>query len=288
MALVAKASPDFQFSVEERLIGVGDSSWIVLRTEDSNMSSYYRSSRKTFLEERSRTDGKTIKSTLLLDTITHTAVDSGDSSLPAPASQETIAKDREISLADVIERCPLASPVDLDQKQFALLSASPSSGVRIRSLYLISPNYIADLFGEQLAQVDWKLAAAMEDHHAVYLRFVKEIEEVGSVSRIVCLSPALTEQVKAHLQLPEICLQAGIFDTKDEAINSAKELKKKANRPFQVWSRMGPYLKPVWMLIDSYSSDTISDNKVDSLETETDAHFIAVPSRYFEEYTAVP
>jgi len=232
------ATPDHHITVEERFAGSNASTYAVLRTETDNLSSYYESLRKVFLDERSKDGKTTVKSTLLLDEKRTRDAGHADPKTPAPVTVEIHSKDDSISMAAILEKFPVQAPRPWTEEELKRLRISKSEGIFFDRILLAGAERITkDAFGGWESEEEWQLVDVADGFNSTFLRLSKGAESGRREIRVICVDSETTAQVRT--QFPprdELYLLAGTYDTQDAAISQARKWIKEHHLHLEVWT----------------------------------------------------
>jgi hypothetical protein len=293
-AILATGTPDHEVKVKERLLGSNSEGFITLRTEVDNLGSYYNFRTRRFLVEYAKLPedptyeeslGAEVKSQLLLDVSTSLGV---NQSAPNPAeakSEETIAKNEDVKLAELLLRFP-DDAKRWDNEKFHKLTYDSTNGPRLDRIGIAWGGWIKERFGgDRNADLKWELNEVFEDANCLYLSVYSE----SYGQRLVSIPPRKTQQVRDQLAKQPVYLIAGKFKNAEEAVKKGRELMEKTQGKFkpEIWSTGRWKEEMIYVVADSQSEEHINDNTFETLEALTGVDFTVMSSQSFDERTAV-
>lgn len=294
LVLAVAASPDHRVDVTERILGSNSSGFAVLRMESDNLCSHYSYRTTTWLDETPKTlDGREkVKSTLLLD-VTHTVdIEHKDLNTPATVAEEINSQDKTLNLASVLQRYQAQVDQPWTPEQLSTLEIHPVAGIHFRGkLELRDGTFIREkVFGGRQGEASWMLKEVMEDGDAIYLKLSIE-NESGDETRIVCVPPNVTKQLRDQASAQPVYLISGKFGTLEEALKAAASLVTKAKemefvqfRP-EIWSFVDGTLKTQFVIAEMYSTEQIEANRVPEIEKALEIRLTPMSSgRFIEKF----
>jgi len=238
---MSSATPDRVITVTEHILGTSDTGFVIQRTEEDNVGSYYQIEVKHYLdtyekvprkdhEEYDSPLAKKVSSVLLLAQHLDSGKDLADFPMKVRKTEEG---NKSTTLVDLIKHYPV-HPMKWPEEKFSRLS----SGAYIGNLSLIWGGRVKERLGfDRNADVEWELQAVVEDQNSLFLKVLS-----GKQQCWLCILPAKTQQVNAHLALEDFYLLAASYDAKDLALAEAKRLSETAKShelydfEFEVWS----------------------------------------------------
>lgn len=213
------ATPPDVETIDERLLGETDKEFAVLRVEDNNLGSYYLNREKVYLVERSKTDGRSTKETLLTDITKTTDATHEIPNTPPPVKSEVHAKDNTLLLGEVLARYPLVSEHSFQpgvRERFHVVDERILFGDRVE--VLDAGTIAREVFGGRMAEVPLRLVAVQNAGATIYLKLSKEDDsDSGREARWVAVPPQVMQQVHADQTKESIYLAAGSFPSVEEA-----------------------------------------------------------------------
>jgi hypothetical protein len=292
--VLATGTPDHSIKVEERLLGSNTDGFITLRTEVDNLGSYYNSRRKRFLVEYAKLPkdptsevslGAEVKSLLLLDVSTTLNVDQVATNPSTAKSEETIAKNEDVKLAELLLRFPDEAK-RWDDEKFRKITYDSTNGPRLDRVGIAWGGWIKERFGgDRNADLDWELREVFEDANCLYLSVYAE----SYGQRLVSIPPRKTQQVLDHIAKKPMYLIAGKFKTAEEAIKKGRDLMEKTQGKFQseIWSAGRSKEEMVYVVADSQTEEHINNNAFETLEALMGVDLTVMSSKSFDERTEV-
>lgn len=286
------ATPDHAVEVKEQFFGSNATDYAVLRTEDDNQASYYKSRVTTWLDEYSKEDTmrEKVKSTLLLDVSYHR---SPDQKPDAPTTQEVHSQDATLPLALLLARYPQHATEPWTAENRAKLSVDPVRGIDFGNVFFFDGGVISrEIFGGRHEGDTWTLDHVGGDANAIYLQLSCG-QDQGRETRLLCLPPGRSKQVRDQLTMQPIYLVAGTFATEEAAVASARELVKKAGEMKfygihpEIWSARPPTDKVVWHVVERFSTEMMESNAVPRAEAALGIRLVPMTSKSFIERTVV-
>lgn len=286
------ATPDHAVDVKERYFGSNATDYAILRTEDDNQSSYYQNRVTTWLDEYSKEDAlrENVKSTLLLEVSYQRHPDQKPNS---PATEVIHSQDTTLGLATLLARYPERAAEPWTAEDRAKLSVDSDRGIDFGNVFFFDGGVISrEIFGGRHNGEKWTLDQVSGDVNAIYLQLSCGQDE-GRETRLLCLPPARSKQVKDQMTMQPIYLVAGTFDTKESAVARAQELVKKAREMKfygihpEVWSARPPTDKMVWHVVEAFSKEMIQNNAVPRTEETLGVRLVPMTSKSFIERTVV-
>ena len=174
----------------------------------------------------------------------------------------------------------------------AKLSVDPVRGIDFGNVFFFDGGVISrEIFGGRHSGENWRLDEVAGDANALYLQLSCGNDE-GRETRLLCLPPGRSKQVKDQLTMQPIYLVAGTFDTEGAAVASARELVKKAGElkfygihP-EVWSARPPTDKVVWHVVEGYGNDP-KTTRCHRTEATLGVRLVPMTSTGFIELTVV-
>jgi hypothetical protein len=274
------ATPSYQESTNEKLIGANDAGYAVIRIESNNQGNYYRSQETIYLDEYNTADGQLIKTTLLIDRMITRDAGHNDPNTPASTGVKTIKKNDKIILADIYEKYrPLDSSYQPDFfKEFNYTE----NGILYGNNLLIHHSAIDKLyevsFNHEKAKP--KIMSIQSSGSSIFFKITTRRSEEGISNKIICLSPKKTKRVHAWTYLQPIYLQISSHPTLDGANKRAQEIlqiakEKKLSCRLEIWSKRLATDKMAYYIVYANSSSLIKRNKVE-LQNKT-FNTIAIP-----------
>lgn len=286
------ATPDHAVVVREQFFGSNGTDYAVLRTEDDNQASYYKNRVTTWLDEYSKEDAgrEKVKSTLLLDVSYHR---NPDQKPDEPASPEVHSQNATLPLAELLSRYPQHTTEPWTAENQAKLSVDPVRGIDFGNVFIFDGGVISrEVFGGRHDGTPWTLDQVGGDVNAIYLQLSCGQDE-GHETRLLCLPPGRSKQVRDQLAMQPLYLVTGTFDTEEAAVASARELVKKAGEMKfygihpEIWSARAPTDKTAWHVVERFSTEMIQSNALTRTEAALGIRLVPMTSKSFIERTVV-
>ena len=282
------ATPDHAVEVREAFFGSNTSGFAVLRTEEDNCGSYYRSETSSWLDEYSADDPSRSKAraTLLLKVSHHINPDDHK----APPVVNVLEEQKTLTIADLLKRYPVRALEPWTKEQMSKMEIHPQAGIHFRKRVFIIDGAVIDkeVFAGRHSDSEWRLDGVSHDAKMVYVQ-VSAGNDEGPQTRLIGVPLKVSKIVKDQLEMEALYLVSDRFDSKDAAASRALELGKLARErglfAFQaeVWSTCLPTDKMAWLVTAANSEELIRAGTVRKLEDGLGLDFEPVSSERFEE-----
>jgi len=289
---LASASPEYQESTSESLIGSGLEGYAVRRIESNNQGSYYASEEKTYLDEYDKVTSKLIKSTLLIDKSIVIDAAHNDPNTRPKVTTTIRHKDKTLQLADIYEKYPpLRGSWQPDWlKEFAYTD----NGVVFKKNLVVS-TYVIDKLYKISFNHDKavpKILSVKYNGDSIFLKITTRRSEDGISNKIICLSPRKTRQVYAWAYIQPIYLKISSHDTLAkanlEALNIQQSLREKEKKAyprmlFEIWSLRLRSNKMAYYVVLKNSTHIINSHHVERWSGILAKPLIPIPSKGLSE-----
>jgi hypothetical protein len=298
--------------VEETFFGSNPTAYALLRTETETTSSDEFLRNRTWIDEYAKVavlidddikqyeeddrirhggyQSKLTQSTLLLDVTVRKNVESESNS----AAVNVTNQNSNTALAAMLLRYPVRaisrwSPEQMKELaqngffyQFKTQALVNGWLVRARVLDLQGDAEMHQALGPT------KVSVVEEDENCVYITFHATNPE-HKQTRIFCILPAATANVRQLAKCESFCLLAGRFDTKTEALERAKSLRARLNTgknfsdvELQVWNVYNTgYSRAFYFVVMPRTSELIKQGRVAKLQEFIGNPLPLVPSETF-------
>ncbi len=286
------ATPDHSVRVCERFFGSGESGYAVLRTEDDNCGSYFRSEISTWLDEYLAEDPsrKLARRTLLLKVSHHINPDDHK----APPVVNVLEEQKTLTIAELIKRYPVRALEPWTQDQISKMEIHPQAGIHFRNRVFIIDGMVIDkeVFAGRHSDSEWRLDGVSHDAKMVYVQLSAGNDE-GPQTRLIGVPLKVSKIVKDQLGMEALYLVSDRFDSKEAAVSRARELRRltreKSLFAFQpeVWSTRLPTDKMAYLVTTANSEHLIRSGAVKIVEDGLGINFEPVSSERFEERIAL-
>ncbi len=288
------ATPDRIVRVNETLVGIGDQSYAVLRTEDDNMGSYYSSRENIWLDEYplEKAGREPVAQTHLLDVTISIDVEHTDPNTAPAITRTTQHKDTSQTLAGLYERYPRRAFETWSAEQMKDVTCHPEAGIHFRNrIPLLSAKAIQGAFTDR--DHPWTLESISEGGGALFLRIVRKSPDEYYEARVFHVPPETTRKVHDQLALKEFYLAAGRYATHDEAIRVTQELnaRSRAAKFFyfqpEIWEARMPTGKTEYVIVQENSMWLIETGRVEKTQEVLGVQLVPVSSKHFHRRTLV-
>jgi len=296
MAAALHATPDRMVAVTESLIGVGDGSYAILRTQVDNLGSYYSDRENHWLDEYDfgTKEKRPVKSIHLLDVTSSIDANHTDPNTSPAVERVVHHKDDSQSLADLLARFPVRNFHEWPAERMEDVSSHPQAGIRYKNrVFLMDAGVIDAAFPATDKDAPWTLEAVVEAGDHLLLRVAKFRDEARDV-RIFHVTPEDARLVRDQTALKPLYLVAGTFDTIDEAIRTAREMRVKSrNAKFysfhpEIWEARLPTDRTVFMVAEEHSMELIQSGRLSKAVEILGTDLVPTSSGRFLRRTRVP
>ncbi len=282
------ATPDHSVRVRESFFGSNESSYAVLRTEEDNCGSYYKSETSTWLDEYPFDDPSRSKarSTLLLKV--SSCVNPDDYN--APPTDTVMEEEKTLVFASLLKRYPVRAMKTWEKDQMSKMELHPKAGIHFRNRFSIIDGSVIDkeVFGGRHTQDEWRMDSVAQDENLVYVQLSAGNDE-NPETRLIGVPLKVSKIIMDQLGMEALYLISDRFDSKQAAVSRARELDKLAKeRKFfgfnaEVWSTRLPTDKMAYLVAAADSDELIRGGSVRKLEDGLGIDFEPVSSERFEE-----
>lgn len=295
-AQAALATPERSITTRETLLGVGDTRYALLRTQDDNLGSHYSARTNQWLVEYDlETPRDQPAATIhLLDVTSHNDINHFDPNTRPAVEREVHHEDRSQTLADLLARFPARDLPRWPDERMAEVVCHPEGGIRFRNRVLLAnARTIEAAFGKETTGTPWRLEAISEDADALFLHLVKDLPE-SRETRIIHATPEATRLVRDQIALKPLYLVAATFDTLDEAVRAAGELKARAREATffhfnpVVWEAPLPTARTVFIVAEEYSMELIRSGRLAKAREILGVDLVPTSSQHFLRRTRIP
>ncbi|MBT8036966.1 MAG: hypothetical protein KJO21_05430 [Verrucomicrobiae bacterium] len=279
------ATPNRNVKVYEKVLGTNAESYAVIRKHSDNMGSHYSDHCKFWLDEYSKKDGPGAKpkTTFLLNQ-NH---DLGASDGKASTTTE-LPENPTPSLSVILSRYSLMGTKIWSQEQIKELDIDHKTGrVAYRSQCLFEAGLVLkQRFPDSHAGYGFSLLSVAEDSNTMLLTISKGMDE-DSEERVICVSPSVTQNVRALKKLGPIYLSAGTFKSTKEALDYKRTLDEKKKAPkseWMVWSvSRAATGKLDYSVVLINSNQFIANSRIPRLKQVEGALLVPIASENFHE-----
>jgi hypothetical protein len=282
------ATPDHSVKVCEQFFGSSESGYAVLRTEDDNCGSYYRSEISTWLDEYSAEDPsrKQARRTLLLKVSSNRNPDDHH----APPVMQVLEEESTMMIASLIKKYPVRALEAWTQEQMSKMQLHPKAGIHFRNRVFIIDGAVIDkeVFEGRPSDSEWRMDGVSHDAKMVFVQ-VSAGNDEGPQTRLIGVPLKVSKIVKDQLGMEALYLVSDRCDAKEAAVSRARELgrlaREKSLFAFQpeVWSTRLPTDKMAYLVTTANSEQLIRSGSVKRLEDGLGIDFEPVSSEGFEE-----
>ena len=282
------ATPDYQESTSETLLGANSEAFAVRRVENNNQGNYYISQEKVFIDEYNKVSGKLLKSTLLIDKKMVRDIEHNDPNSVPKVGVEITHKDAGLKMSDLYEKySPIHSSWQPDYNKFFTYT---DNGILFKNHLLIGTMAIDKLYKITFnhGKAAPKILSIQYHGNSIYIKITTRRSEEGVSSKMICLSPKQTRQVYAWANMNDVYLKVASFETLKEANVEAlkihKKLKDKKQRgytysPLEIWSMRLKTNQMKYVVVLKYSKSIIDSNKVENWSNVLSASLIPISSK---------
>jgi hypothetical protein len=272
----------------ERFFGSNASGYAVLRTEEDNCCSYYRSETSTWLDEYLCDDPSRskVRSTLLLKVSNSRNPDAYE----APPTMSVLEEEKTLTYADLLKRYPVRALEAWKADQISKMQLDPKAGIHFRNRVLVIDGAVIDkeVFGGRHSHGEWRMESVGGDGRLVYVQ-VSAGNDENAQSRLIGVPIKISKVIIDQLEMDALYLVSDRLDTKEAAVTRARELGKLAveRKLFgfhpEVWSARLPTDKMTYLVAAANSDELIREGSVGKLEAGLGIDFEPVSSERFEE-----
>lgn len=303
---VVTATPDREVQEQEDYLGSTKDRYAVVRVKSDNMGSHYSVQRTTYLDEYEKSEGTRVKVTLLLDVQYHTDAGHNDPNSPPGVRKEVVEMNEDLVWGEVLNKYNV---------QLAGRSRSPRWSDRLSwnsgGVYFDEERLV--LWGGTLEK-EYDLKFAMTDGSSgkshpglpkgeieevisdrgwLFLRLVNRSldsgEDYGRRTKIVPIPPEVTRKVFDWASMQEIYLRVGRYESREEANAEAWKIiddcrqRKIYGVHFEIWEVNLSGNRAEYLVVDTYSENTIKNNKVEALQKKIGRDLVPISNRGFVE-----
>ncbi len=291
LVVVSAATPSRVTWDSEVFLGASDVQYAVMRTHHDTLGSYYADESKTYFDEYSLESGKRIASTLLK---THrVSIDVDDSS---NVTVTNTPENKELKLAEILTKynvslAPKAMPEWGSRLQWG------TQGIRLDDSAEVTPIYSAELkekydLEQHKLESDELLGVISQivvERGAVFLTLAIDYSNGGDdgggmSSKVVYIPAAKAKRLLDWTLKEEIYLQAGKFETKEDAqvfaknLTQVSDLNKIYYPNIQIWSKAGNSDNLVYLVVLGNAKGQIQNDRVEKLNQTLKVHLVPVSS----------
>jgi hypothetical protein len=288
------ATPDRIVRVNETLVGIGDQSYAVLRTEDDNMGSYYSSRENLWLDEYplEKAGRERVAQTHLLDVTISIDVEHTDPNTAPAITRTPHHEDTTQTLAGLYKRYPQRAFETWSAERMNDVTCHPEAGIHFRNrIALLSAETIQSTFTDK--ENPWTLESITEGGGALFLRIVRKSPDEYYEARVFHVPTEVSREVRDQLARKEFYLAAGRYPTHDEAIRATQELNARSRvakffcfQP-EIWEARMPTGKTEYVIVQENSMWLIETGRVEKMQEVLGVQLAPVSSKHFHRRTLV-
>lgn len=282
------ATPDHSVEVCERFFGSNASGYAVLRVEEDNCGSYYKSETSTWLDEYPADDPSRSKArcTLLLK-VSHVINPDDDK---APPAVSVLEEEKTLTIAGLLNRYPMRALEPWTKEQMTKMELHPKAGIHFRNRVSIIDGAVIDkeVFEGRHSNSEWRMDGVSHDGKLVYIQ-VSAGNDEGPQTRLIGAPFRISKIVMDQLGMQAFYLVSDRCDSRESAVSRARELGKSAweKKLFafqpEVWSTRLPTGKMAWLVTAANSEQLIRSGAVKRVEDGLGIDFEPVSSESFGE-----
>lgn len=137
------------------------------------------------------------------------------------------SKDDTVLLADVLNEFPVRGR-EWEEEKVGKLTVHSKQGITFGRCFIIWGGVVKEHFGiDRNAAANWTLDGVIEDPNSIYLQVSLMHGDSDQQSRLICLTPEKSKQLKAHMAKSEFYLTVSEFRSEDEARKDYESLVKR-------------------------------------------------------------